>query len=85
MRKRVLTLLLTAALAAALLAAPGSGAEARREMNLTDVPETAWYYPYVKDLYESGIVDGFEDNTYRGEESIAWGQAFKLITLAIGC
>ena len=31
MRKRVLTLLLTAALAAALLAAPGSGAEARRE------------------------------------------------------
>ena len=54
-------------------------------MNLTDVPETAWYYPYVKDLYESGIVDGFEDNTYRGEESIAWGQAFKLITLAIGC
>ena len=85
MRKRVLTLLLTAALAAALLAAPGSGAEARREMNLTDVPETAWYYPYVKDLYESGIVDGFEDNAYRGEESIAWGQAFKLITLAIGC
>ena len=85
MRKRVLTLLLTAALAAALLAAPGSGAEAWREMNLTDVPETAWYYPYVKDLYESGIVDGFEDNTYRGEESIAWGQAFKLITLAIGC
>ena len=85
MRKRVLTLLLTAALAAALLAAPGSGAEARREMNLTDVPETAWYYPYVKDLYESGIVDGFEDNTYRGEESVAWGQAFKLITLAIGC
>ena len=85
MRKRVLSLLLTAALAAALLAAPGSGAEARREMNLTDVPETAWYYPYVKDLYESGIVDGFEDNTYRGEESIAWGQAFKLITLAIGC
>ena len=85
MRKRVLSLLLTAALAAALLAAPGSGAEARREMNLTDVPEMAWYYPYVKDLYESGIVDGFEDNTYRGEESIAWGQAFKLITLAIGC
>ena len=85
MRKRVLSLLLTAALAAALLAAPGSGAEARQEMNLTDVPETAWYYPYVKDLYESGIVDGFEDNTYRGEESIAWGQAFKLITLAIGC
>ena len=85
MRKRVLSLLLTAALAAALLAAPGSGAEAWREMNLTDVPETAWYYPYVKDLYESGIVDGFEDGTFRGEETIAWGQAFKLITLAIGC
>lgn len=85
MKRRILTLLLALALTAALIAVPGSGAQLRREMDFTDVSPDNWYYSYVKELYEDGIVEGHGDGTFGGNESITWGQAFKLITLAIGC
>ena len=85
MKKRGLALLLTVVLAVSLMTLPGMGAQPEREMNFTDVPEGIWYYDYVKDLYEAGIIEGNGDGTFAGDDTMTWGQAFKLITLAIGC
>lgn len=85
MRKRTLACLLVAALTAAMLVLPGAGAQPHREMNFTDVSQENWYYDYVKDLYEAGIIDGYGNGIFAGDLTVTWGQAFKLITLAIGC
>lgn len=50
-----------------------------------DVPEGIWYYEYVRDLYWDGIIGGYDDGTFSGNDSVSWGQAFKLILLTIGC
>lgn len=84
MKKRVIVLLLAVVLSCAL-ALPGMGAQEGRAMRFSDVPEDIWYYDNVRDLYEAGIIDGLSDQIFGGDDPVAWGQAFKLITLAIGC
>jgi hypothetical protein len=39
-------------------------------MTFSDVSEDAWYYTSVSSLYNSGIVEGYTDNTYRPENSV---------------
>ena len=83
MKKRILALILAAALLAAAI--PGASAAPARVMDFPDVPAGVWYYPYVKDIYEAGILDGYDDGTFSGLDDMPWGQAFKLILLTIGC
>lgn len=85
MKRRTIALLLTVALAVSMLVLPGTGAQLNRVMNFTDVSEENWYYDYVKDLYEANIIDGYGNGIFAGDLTVTWGQAFKLITLAIGC
>ena len=49
-----------------------------------DVPDGEWYAPYVSALVAAGVVNGYEDGTFRPRESVTWGQALKLILLASG-
>ena len=85
MRKRIVAFLVTVAMATALLVLPGSGAQPDRTVYFSDVPEDSWYYEYVTDLYEAGVIDGYAPGIYAGDLTVTWGQTFKLITLAIGC
>jgi len=50
----------------------------------SDVPEGEWYTPYVTELAGAGVVNGYEDGTFRPKASVTWGQALKLILLASG-
>lgn len=50
----------------------------------TDVSADAWYYTYVHDLSAAGVIDGFEDGSFRPAQSVTYGQALKLILLAAG-
>ena len=85
MKRKTLSLLLATALAAAALTLPGAGAQTAREMAFTDVTQDVWYHDYVEEMYQAGVIDGLSDEIFGGEDTMSWGQAFKLITLAIGC
>ena len=48
------------------------------ELPFTDVPESEWYYSDVKGAYETGLINGFEDHTFRPNEDMTYAQAVKL-------
>ena len=48
------------------------------ELPFSDVPENKWYYSDVKNAYETGLINGFEDRTFRPEENMTYAQAVKL-------
>ena len=51
----------------------------------SDLPEDHWSLSYVRDLSLLGIIDGYEDGTFRPNRSLRSGEALKLVMLAAGC
>lgn len=80
MRQRICSLLLLLSLALSL-ALPAAAAG---EMNFSDVKSSDWYYQYVKDLYDLGVVDGTTPTTYSPQKDVTFGQALKLILISAG-
>lgn len=90
MKKRAAVLLLSLLLA--VTASPGVRAApaasptfAGPSSPFSDLSTEHWAYPYVHDLYLQGVVGGYPDGTFQGENPVTWGEAFKLILLAVGC
>ena len=54
------------------------------KMAFTDVETADWYYTYVKDLVYDGTVNGMTDTTFAPNGKLTYGQALKLVTLAVG-
>lgn len=52
--------------------------------SFTDVKSTDWFYTYVMDLAEAGIIGGMTPTTYEPSTELTYGQALKLILLAAG-
>lgn len=50
----------------------------------SDMYASAWYYDYVNDLYNQGVINGYEDYTFRPERTVTTGEALKMILLASG-
>lgn len=50
----------------------------------TDLAKDQWYYDYVNDLYNGGVINGYEDSTFRPERTVTTGEALKMILLAAG-
>ncbi len=46
---------------------------------LTDVKESDWFYPYVRDLYMKGVVSGMTPTTFEPNGTLTYGQALKLV------
>ena len=46
--------------------------------------ENAWARPYVKAAVDAGIINGFEDGTFRAGEPVTYEQAVKMVICAIG-
>lgn len=53
------------------------------EMVFTDVPKEAWYYSYVKYVFEKGLMTGLSDTVFAPTEEVARAQA-ALILYRIG-
>ncbi len=49
-----------------------------------DVPRTEWYYPYVTDLTTSGVLNGYEDGTFRPGDGVSLGEVLKMVMIAAG-
>ena len=77
MKKRMISLLLAAVMV--LSVAPMAGAA-----RFTDVKTTDWYYGYVRDLADAGIINGMTETTYVPNGTLTYGQALKLIALTAG-
>lgn len=50
----------------------------------SDVPQSAWYYTYVDELYNDKLIAGYSDGKFRPNTSVRTGEAMKLILLACG-
>lgn len=82
MKKHIAALLLAAVLAVCCV--PACAAEAPAVSPFTDVPTDMWCYPYVRDLYQEGVVRGVKDGVFSPDAKVTWGQAIKMILGAIG-
>ncbi len=77
MKKRIISLLLVVVTVLGIVPI----ASAARFM---DIKTTDWYYGYVRDLAEVGIINGMTETTFAPNERLTYGQALKLIALAAG-
>ena len=68
-------------LAAAMLTALPVGASAA---SYSDVSQSDWFYSYVTDLSEAGVVNGYPDGSFGPGDKTTLGAALKLIMLAAG-
>lgn len=50
----------------------------------TDIYENAWYYGYVDNLYNGGVIQGYADKTFRPSGKVTVGEALKMIFVAAG-
>ena len=75
--KKFLSLLLCLALLLPVAVHADSG-------RFSDVKSTDWFYSYVDELTQSGVVDGYPDGTFRPENQVKVSEALKLILLAAG-
>lgn len=80
MKQKFLSLLLLCCLSFSL-AVPASAASS---LPFSDVPSNIWYYTYVKDLYDSKVINGTTATTFSPQGTVTFGQALKLILLAAG-
>ena len=53
-------------------------------LTFCDVYPDKWFYPYVKDLTDAGVINGMSKTAYDPNGTLTYAQALKLITLAVG-
>lgn len=51
-------------------------------LTFSDVTISDWFYPYVKDLCKSGVINGYSPERFAPKDTVTYGQALKLILLA---
>lgn len=57
---------------------------AAAEIKFADVPDNAWYAEAVYRLVEDGVINGFEDNTFRPNDTLTVDQLIKMVVIATG-
>lgn len=60
------------------------GLEGTTELDFSDVAEDDWYYAYVQTAVANGLVEGYEDGTFKGENGINRAEWAKVVTIAAG-
>lgn len=50
----------------------------------SDVTASTWCYKYVTELSDAGVVDGYDDQSFRPDNGVTYGAALKLVMLAVG-
>lgn len=72
--KKMLSILLTLAMVAGLMPAVVFAAP----ITFSDVPKSEWYYNDVQKAVDTGLINGYEDNTYRPMRNMSYAEAVKL-------
>ena len=50
----------------------------------TDVPESHWANAYIKTAFDMGIINGFDDGTFRPDAPVTYEQALKMLVCTLG-
>ena len=74
MKKKVLCAVLTFAMVAGLMPLPAFAAP----ITFTDVSSGDWFYADVQKAVDTGLINGFENNTYRPNNNMTYAEAVKL-------
>lgn len=53
--------------------------EKNTDIKFTDVPNDYWGSKYISKAVDAGVISGFEDGTFRPEETVTYEQAVKMI------
>lgn len=53
-------------------------------LNFSDVEDQAWYIPYLRKAVSNGVVQGYEDGTFRPANQISFAEASKIIVRSFG-
>lgn len=56
----------------------------RNPKTFKDVPSNAYYYQQVTELTTSGVLSGYEDGTFRPDNTVNLGEALKMIMTSVG-
>ncbi len=54
------------------------------DISFTDVQKDHWAYEYIKSAYASGMINGFEDGTFKPESNVTYEQAIKMAMTVSG-
>jgi len=56
---------------------------APKVMAFTDVKEGDWFYSFVKEMFEAGIIAGQTETTFNPNGNLTYGAALKLLTVGV--
>lgn len=59
-------------------------AKAMTSSNFSDVPSSYWAVGYIAKASSLGIINGYQDGTFRPDNTITYAQAVKMLTCAWG-
>ncbi len=71
--KKIITILIIMLIVLSVMIAPAYA------VNFSDVPQAHWAYTYINELSDKGIINGYQDGTYKPEKNVTRGEFFKLI------
>ena len=54
------------------------------EINFKDIDKDEWYYKYVVAAVNNGLMNGYEDGTFKPDNNITYAEISKMVTLALG-
>jgi len=77
--KKYISVILAAIILFSSLPLPASAAGP-----FSDVPDNAWYKPYVNKLYERGITNGYQDGTFKPNNTISVAEFITFTLRAMG-
>ena len=63
---------------------PAGAQTARNINNFRDVAPESWYYPYVKRLYEDGLINGVSESSFAPEQAVKTSEVAAMITRYLG-
>lgn len=55
-----------------------------KEVNFKDISKEEWYYKYVVAAVNRGYMKGYEDGSFRPNDSVTYAEISKMVTLALG-
>ncbi len=70
------------------LGAGSVGSTSAAELPFTDLDDNntdvSWAYPNINTAYKNGIINGYEDNTFRPNDNVLYEEAVKMIVCGLG-
>lgn len=49
----------------------------------SDVTSADWFYSYVSDMKDAGVIKGYLDGSFKPKGDVTWGEALKMVTVAV--